>query len=758
MKLRNVCEQERTGWHWAALLGLWVTMSVASAAETNAPGSVPEAPKVAATNASPAAVTNAPAAAVTNAASAAATNAAPAAATNAAPAAAAAAPLTPEQMFEGGANTYNNWVEFGFGGFLTKGNKSQFQQQNQHRGEVFGGIEDLHIQQTIATNTTMTLDGRSIFDEHDYKLSLGVEREKLGYLRFSASEFRTWYNGDGGFYPPTGAYFGQPGDAQALDRGDFSVEGGLTLDKAPKITFKYEHTFREGQKSSTIWGPTHPAGGSLVQGLSPSIYDINERSDIFQLDVTHHIKAVDFGAGLRYDTGRIDDALRIDQFPGESFQQKTTDRQGTTYDLLNVHSFAESWLNKNVLLSSGFSFSDLDNDFSGSRIYGSEYDVSYTPNAQNGFGYYGLNGGSHLYEYVGNLNLFTRPWPHVTVVPSLRVQAQNSDATASGFETLSDFQPAPFNGVNNASDLDVRERLDVAYNGITNWVFYARGEWAEGNGTLAETGGLIPINDIGVQPVNLNSQIDRFFQKYSAGVRWYPARRLTLDVGGYYKRNRYDYNNSLDSTPNDSTSPTRYPGYLTLQNFETYDGNVRVTFRPRQNISTVTRYEYQYSTVHTTPDPVSGLNEAESSRTIGHIIGEDVSWTPWSRLYLQAGLNYVLNETKTPASDFTPAILPAQNDYWTVNFSSGLVLDDKTDLKASFFYYLADDYKNNSLDGVPYGSGDQTYAITATLTRWVTKNIRWSLKYGYSHSDNNAFGGHQNYDAHLVYTSLQYRF
>ena len=384
--------------------------------------------------------------------------------------------------------------------------------------------------------------------------------------------------------------------------------------------------------------------------------------------------------------------------------------------------------------------------------------MSYTPNAQNGFGYYGLNGGSHLYEYVGNLNLFTRPWPHVTVVPSLRVQAQNSDATASGFETLSDFQPAPFNGVNNASDLDVRERLDVAYNGITNWVFYARGEWTEGNGTLAETGGLIPINDIGVQPVNLNSQIDRFFQKYSAGVRWYPARRLTLDVGGYYKRNRYDYNNSLDSTPNDSTSPTRYPGYLTLQNFETYDGNVRVTFRPRQNISTVTRYEYQYSTVHTTPDPVSGLNEAESSRTIGHIIGEDVSWTPWSRLYLQAGLNYVLNETKTPASDFTPAILPAQNDYWTVNFSPGLVLDDKTDLKASFFYYLADDYKNNSLDGVPYGSGDQTYAITATLTRWVTKNIRWSLKYGYSHSDNNAFGGHQNYDAHLVYTSLQYRF
>ena len=168
-----------------------------------------------------------------------------------------------------------------------------------------------------------------------------------------------------------------------------------------------------------------------MQGLSPSIYDIDERSDIFQLDVTHNIKAVDFGAGIRYETGRMDDALKIDQFPGESYQQNITDRQGTTYDLLNVHSFAESWLNKNVMLSAGFAFSDLDNDFTGSRIYGSEYDVSYAPNAQNGLGYYGLNGGSHLYEYVGDLNLFTRPWPHLTIVPSLRVQQQNSDATSS---------------------------------------------------------------------------------------------------------------------------------------------------------------------------------------------------------------------------------------------------------------------------------------------------------------------------------------
>ncbi len=755
MKPLLVSKPLRIGWQWVSWLGLCLTVSLVSAAETNTPVAVTQAPNAAATNA-PAAVTSAAPAIATNAPPKAATNAPPAAATKAAPEAAAAAPLTPEQMFEGGTNAYNNWIEFGVGGFFTTGNTSQFQQRNQTTSGAFGGIEDLHYQAIIAKGTTMTLDGRGIFDEHDYKLNLALDKEKLGYVHFSASEFRTWYNGDGGFFPPTGAYYSQPGGALALDRGDFSIEAGLRLDDLPKVTFKYEHTSREGEKSSTIWGYTHPEGTALVGGLSPSIYDINERSDIFQLDVTHNIEKVDVGVGIRYETGRMDDVLKIDQFPGESYQQNITDRQGTTYDLLNVHSFAESWLNKNVMLSAGFAFSDLDNDFSGSRIYGSEYDVSYAPNAQNGLGYNGLNGGSHLYEYVGDVNFFTRPWPNLTIVPSLRVQQQNSDATSSALETLSDFQPEPFAGLSSASDLDVRERLDVTYNGITNWVLYARGELTEGSGNLAESGGLVPVNGIGVDPVNFNQDVDRFFQKYSAGVRWYPTRRLILDAGGYYKHDQYNYDYSLDSTPNDSD--TRYPAYLALQEFATYDGNLRVTFRPRENITTVTRYEYQSSTVNTAPDPISGLAQVESSRTIGNVIGEDISWTPWSRLYLQAGLSYVLNETKTPASDYTPAILPSQNNYWTLSFTSGFVVDDKTDLKLGFFYYSADDYQNNSIYGVPYGSGEQTYAITATLTRRITKNIRWSLKYGYSQSENPTYGGHQNYTAQMVYSSLQYRF
>jgi hypothetical protein len=321
---------------------------------------------------------------------------------------------------------------------------------------------------------------------------------------------------------------------------------------------------------------------------------------------------------------------------------------------------------------------------------------------------------------------------------------------------LGAFTPTPFTASSDQSVLDVRGRLDVTYNGITNWVLYARGDWTGGQGDLNATGGMGRVNGIGTLPIQQETDDSRFFQKYSAGARWYPARGITLDGGGYYKLNQYDYDNEVDSTINSSRD--RYPAYLVMQNFETYDGNVRLTLRPRRNLTLITRYDYQYSTIYTTPDPISGLSGVKSSTIPSQIIAQDVNWAPWSRLYLQAGFNYVLSETTTPASDVSTAILPAQNNYWTLNFTSGFVVDNKTDLKLGFFYYRANDYTDNSTVGVPYGSDAEEYGITASLTRRISERLRVSLKYGYTHYADASYGGNEDFYSHLVYANLQYRF
>lgn len=668
--------------------------------------------------------------------------------------------LSPEEIFEGGTETYTSWLELSGGGFFIDGSKRQFQQRHRTEQKAFGGIEDFHYQGDLGKGFALTLDGRSIFDNEDYKLSLDLAKENLGFLRFKYESFRTWYNGDGGWYSPGDVWYQlrESSDALALDRGEFSAEMGLTLKNLPTLTFKYTHRYRDGEKSSTIWGSSHPTGTSLTRGLSPSFYDIDEESHIFELDAKHQIKATALGLGLRYETTDVDNARKMTFWPqpDPTPQRRVTDREDASYDLFNVHTFSETWIKKNLFFSTGFSFSDLDNDFTGSRIYGDEFDVVFVPNPANSTGYTNLVGNSRKQEYVANLNLMAIPLAHFTIVPSVRIQREDWDAESRGFQT--GVNPSGgFAGNTDGDRLDVRERLDLRYTGVTNWVFFARGEWTQGEGNAEERGGIGPT-----APIARETEDTRFFQKYSAGAKWYATRSFSIDAGGYYKLNAYDYDHSLDSTPN--AGANRYPAYLVMQDFETYDGNVRVTLRPLKNLTLVSRYEYQLSTINTKPDSASGLGQVESSEMTSHIIAQNVSWTPWSRLYLQAGFNYVLSETETPASGFIPEdlaaapILEAQNNYWTLNFSSGLVLDDKTDLNVGYSYYRADNFKDNASVGVPYGAGAEEHGVTATLTRRLTQNLRLTLKYGYFDYQDETSGGHNNYQAHYVSSSLQYRF
>ena len=135
-----------------------------------------------------------------------------------APQAAAPAPMTPQQMFEGGTNSFNNWIEFSTGGFFSRGDRANFEQQHQAPVGVFGGIAGSHFVTNLDKTTTMTLDVRAMAELDDYKLRLDVEREKLGYLRLSYREFRTWSDGNGGFFPATDMNYPLSKDAYGLDR------------------------------------------------------------------------------------------------------------------------------------------------------------------------------------------------------------------------------------------------------------------------------------------------------------------------------------------------------------------------------------------------------------------------------------------------------------------------------------------------------------------------------------------------------------
>jgi len=665
--------------------------------------------------------------------------------------------------FEGPEDAGSNWIELGAGGMYSSGNNAQAEQRRRVSENVFGGIEDLHFSKEIAKLTTLSLDGRGIYDENDYRFGLGLKKEETYYLKLDFEEFRTYSDADGGYYPPTATYYPYSSDALTLDRGKISFEAGLTLENLPALRFRYTHLYRDGEKGSTSWGPTHPGLINPTVGLVPSVQDIDETRDILELDATYKYKETDFNLGGFYEFGDLKNTRKMEQYPGEpavggvAQDRKITNQEKTSYDTYNVHLSSETWIKPNLFFSAGYMYSDLDNDTTGNRVWGDDFGLVFVPNDGNGQGYTNLLASARKQDHVLNANLMTRPMDTLTITPSIRAERQDWDANSSAASTFGSSAFAATASNSDADAIDVRERLDIVYSGLTNFVFNARGEWTQGQGNLSENGGIFNAATTPGTPIQRETEETRFFQKYSLGAKWYAARQFSIDLEGYYKLHQYDYDHTVDSTPNNSVA-NRYPAYLTVQDFETYDGNVRLTYRPFSKLTLVTRYEYQLSTVDTGPDPISGLGETESGKMSTHVFSQNVSWVPWSRLYLQAGIDYVDSKLQTPASDYTSAVLEAQNNYWSVNCNVGFVLDDKTDLNLGYSYYLADDYTDNSPAGVPYGSGAEEHGINATLIRRLTPNLRATLRYGYYTYTDDCYGGNRDFDAQVFYTSLQYRF
>lgn len=682
-------------------------------------------------------------------------------------------PMSAQDFFEG-TSTNNNWVDFSAGSFLTHGDRAQAEAVQHWNNGGFGGIQDLHLQGNGPfTNTTVTLDGHSIYDQHNYDINARMQHADKWFLQFHANNFRTWSDDIGGYYPPTGTqYYGPKGSSPlALDRGEYSFLGGLTLAGFPSITFGYTHSYRYGNEDSTIWGPTHPNPSfpGTVQGLAPSIYNLDETVDAFDLNAKKNIWNTDLALGLHYEHGDLNDGLNTTFYPGEIGSQ--TDRtmaDKNTYNLFSANATGEKWIKQHVFVSAGGMVANLDNNFSGSQIYGGGFGVPYFPALGNGFGYYNMTGDSHLQEYVMDLNLLAIPVSTFEITPAIRAEKEGWSANSAGTGTLGTYPTESFNSQSSRDVVDVCESLDARYTGFTNWVLSAGGRWEESDGNLNQFGGFSQVDGIGVPAVTNYVDDTSLLQKYSAGANWYPLRQLAVDFGGYYKHDEYNYSAPVNSTADGET----YPGYFTIQDFQTFDGNCRVTLHLLQSLSLVSRYEYQVSLIDTTPsaNPPFGTSEIQTSRMNSHVIGQNISWVPWSRLSLEAGFTYVLSTTKTPAAAEsasvdsqlpTPtvaSILKAENNYWTLNFSPSFILDDKTDLSLNYFYYQADDYQNNSAAGVPLGAGSREQAVTATLTRRINARLRVSLQYGYYDYNDALTAGNSNFRANLFMATIRYRF
>jgi len=731
-----------------------------------------------------------------------------------------------------------NWIELGIGGLIINGDAAQFKQQHGMTGDVFGGIQDLHYEETMGKGT-LTVDGHAILNNDDYDFKIDFTQQGVGYIRGGYTQFRTWYDGNGGFFPVNGQFIQPTNQDMAVDRGEAWIEFGLRMPKLPEITLHYAHQFRNGQKDSTIWGDTNqtglplppPATRNPTRKIAPAFRDLDESRDIISLDISQTFGNTDVGLGGRYEHTNVDNKLQLErgalQLPpvvaAPGAQRFITHRDQNEADSYNGHVTTETRFSDSLWFTTAYSYTSLSSDITGTRIIGTGYDTMYGDPILtlqgNDHGILNLGGMSQLDEQVVNLNFMWMPGgsaaksapvsapyskdskspPSVepsavvknfTVLAAFRYTNENKDSDSTFLDTNTTANTPPFTPTNPAGGFrsinpvlrsadsseqfdNFAETLELRYTGLANWLFYARGDWQEESGSVREHEVVGPTDE-----GSMNKDTDLFVQKYTAGVNWYPMATLNLSAQYFYKSADYDANFKSEL----ATPPT--PGSernqrLLSQQLDTNDVNVRLTWRPKLpgklgTLALVTRYDYARERINgqwgISPAGIPGvgltgttLASQQTAVLKNQAITESITWNPTARLYLQGNFSYILSKTDTP-SDYAlipntqVTVLDFTNDYWTASVAVGYALDDKTDLRAEYTYYRADNYVNNSLAAVPYGMGATEYTVSAGVSRQLMKNVILKLQYGYFHYTDQLSGGFNNYEAHSVFSSLQFRF
>lgn len=641
------------------------------------------------------------------------------------------------------------------GGGWVHGDDAAFQERFQRNSKtLFGGLDELSYRRETP-KTALVLDGRLMPGEDDYRVhGRWAEGERL-YVDFGYRHYRVFYDGSGHYYPGSGTFVQLYDERLHVDRGQLWFEVGFAPEDMPHFTLRYERDTRTGTKPSTEFGETNLTGGAGSRSIVPSFIEVDEARDVITFDAGRETKESQWNAGVRYEHTEIDDARQNRRRPNEAASRAITSTDGTDVDLLSAHGFYERRINPRLRVSAGAMATTIDTNISGSRVYGNDYDPVFDPlfaRRQAGdLGFLSLDGGAQLKQYVGTLNAVCQVTKNWTVHPSVRYEHLQLDGVST-FIATNVVGTAPVSLQNaeaqsNKQEDKFTEVVEFRYTGRPAWVYNARAEWTQAMGDLNEyefdraTNGKL---------IDRATNYTRLAQKYSLGAIWYARTRLSFSGEYFYRLRMNDYSATRDSTP--AGSQDRYPAFITDQDFTTHDFNLRASCRPLGNVSFVTRYDFQYSTVQS---GFLAIPQGQSARATAHIFSQSVTWTPIPPLYVVAAVNVAYDQLATPAAAF---VLNSDNNYINGSISAGYAFGKYTDLYFDFTHYRARDFSDNSVISLPYGADQSTQTVSLTCVLHRTPRRIYTFKYTYASNREALAGGHNDYRAHILYWKVQYKF
>lgn len=652
------------------------------------------------------------------------------------------------------------------------GNEQKFREQFRMREGWSGGAERFSLEQNIDDRTRVTVDGRALGGQEDYRVAMTIERRDLGFIRTGAEQYRLWSDDLGGHNPAlTPQVFSLDRDLH-MDVGRAWFDAGLTLPNWPRIVAGYEYQNKDGEKSLLEWGSVSSASGA-ARKIYPSWKEIDEQVHIMKLNVSQEINGFrwedDFRAELYDLETRRHDVLEF-SLDKDALEKGVVVKEAQDHfqaaNSVRLERQALDWL----YVSGGYLFTILDGEaaFRQSTFLTPTATIPIFPDDKFWFSQrLLLDQTVHMF----NLNALAGPWDGLNFYGGV----QNEWMRQHGLGNvrldegvgLPGFEPEP---VLVDSDLDkaaVEERVGMRYTGIPLTVLFAEARWDQQSiGQFEEqVGG----DHAFLRDTDASSQL----QEYKTGFAISPWVPVSWETQVKFKENDSGYNHRRDEAfggPN-----VGYSAFIRSRRVESEEVETKLVLRPARWLKTTLSYRLVASDYHTATDPVivpeviiPGLPPFPASITTpggevfagnydAHVFSLNNTLNPWTRWRFSGTFSYQKARTSTARASF-PGVVDYQGDVYSALTEAAFHLNAATDLDAGYNFSWANFSQGQYAAGQPLGIEYRRHEAHAGITRRFQKSITARLQYAFYRYDEPTLSGAADFTAHGVMGLLSFVF
>lgn len=637
-------------------------------------------------------------------------------------------------------------IEPAAGWIGAQGDNKKFRELEGTREGWNGGVDHFSFSEQLAPDRKLTLEGHALIPQRDFKVTLALDQKDFGFVHSGFEEWRRYYDDTGGYYPLfTPSSFSLDRDLH-LDLGRAWIDFGLTLPDAPRLVFGYEYQFRQGDKSTLVWG-------TVNQGVSKNIYPnaehVDEHTHVFKADLTREWDGWYLEDRVRAEfyhlSNQRDDVISYTSGSGPDVIQQVS--QGVRYSQgANTFRLEKQitgwWLAAAGSLLSVFdgtsSFNQTTTDGTGAPILGPFWRTEGITLHRESY----VFSGSSLFLPLKGLSISAAAqgeWMHENGFGNVDLDV--------GLPTVPFYTAYPGTVDANQDRTTASENLNIRYTRLPHTVLFADGRLQQ--------------ESVGQSAEAVNGTADTFQQRTDAINYLYDTRvgftfspRPWIEWGGHYRYrdSNTGYNHPVDTTPG-------YPAFITHRDITTDEIEGRLVLRPVFWLTARLTWQWFESDFSSTTDPVPGPispgGPILDGSTEANNAGLNLIFTPSQRFYFSGSFTYSHSRTTT-AGDQNPTVVPYRGNIYTLGTSAGYALDAKTRLDATYTFSQAGYGQNNTVS-LPLGMDFTRHELLVGLSRQFSRRLSGALRYGFSQYSEPSNGNMNDFTAHGIFATLSYQ-